>query len=622
MPKQNHHIVAVDGLRALAILGVLAYHTRPALLSGGLLGVTVFFVLSGFFTTRGLLRRFSGHHFNFPKLYLKRLKRLWPAVLTTVALVAPATYLASPSLLHKVQQDALPSAVFASNWVYIARHSSYFEAAGLPSPLTHLWYTSLIMQFAIIWPLMLAGIMLVCKTRIGRLAWTAGLIVVSTVEMSVMAQAGLEISRMYYGLDTRLGEILVGAFLAILLADEAQGGLRAHEPALPPVLRRLGQGNAPAWLGLAMLVILGAAFVLINGRMLGLYEGGFLVTAIATAILLWSAMKPTWLSRALGCKPLQYLGSRSFSLYLVHYPLLEFMNPATRVTKLQWWEWIVQFAIILIFAELFYQFIEAVRGTPLVPWVSREIQSIHDGQLRPGAIAGSIIGAVMALVLAFAPIPWESIAQTRAEQLRPELKQSSQTQPTATPTVTPKPEEQPAKPQVQAAVVPKNLDADRWHCTPEQCDAHVLVVGDSVTEGARPALQQAFPQAVIDAQVSRSFLAGIGIVRDQVAATNPQLVVVALGANDLVTEDELNEMLDAVDGRPLYLITPCAPVEWVDPNVTSYFEFAKKHPNVGIIDWHATAASHIEYLVDDGTHLTPAGMEGFAQLIKAACCPQ
>ncbi|EFA22842.1 acyltransferase [Bifidobacterium gallicum DSM 20093 = LMG 11596] len=621
-------------MRALAIIGVIAYHTRPSLLKGGLLGVTLFFVMTGFFTTRSLLRAYARHHFDFPRTLIKRLKRLWPAVLTVVALVAPLTYLIAPSLLHKVQQDALPSALFASNWVYIARHTSYFEAAGLPSPLTHLWYTSLIMQFAVVWMLVLAAIVVCCKSRRMRMLCVLVLIVLSTSEMAVLYETGHEISRMYYGLDTRAAEILVGALLAMMMAPESDGGSREREPGLPPEPQWMR--GVSAWVGAALLCGIIAAFVLVDGRGAGLYEGGFLLTAIASAIVVWTCTKSTWLSRVLGCKPLLYLGSRSFSLYLVHYPLLEFMNPATRVTRVQWWEWIVQFAIILIVGELFYQCIEALRGAPWLPWMRSTLRTFHDGALRPGAIVGAVLGALTALVLAFAPVPWAQLAQTRAEQLRPELVAAAKASPSAQPSqapASPAPESKddaaqpsaspsPAAPQVQAAIVPKNLQPERWRCTADSCDARVLIVGDSVTEGAQPVLQQQFPNAVIDAQVSRSFLAGIDIVRNQVAAHDPQLVIVALGSNDLVNQRELDLMLDAVGGRPLYLITPRAPVEWVEPDVATFNAYAQQHDNVGIIDWHALTAQHPEYLVDDGTHLTPAGEEGFTALIKDACCPR
>lgn len=136
----SSRILPLDGLRALAIIGVVFYHTRPSLLSGGFLGVTLFFVLAGYFATRSMVRELKDTgSFDYRRYLVKRLRRLMPPVLATIALTALAVYIASPSLLPKLQADALPSALFVSNWSYIFRKVSYFDAAGLPSPTCGTW---------------------------------------------------------------------------------------------------------------------------------------------------------------------------------------------------------------------------------------------------------------------------------------------------------------------------------------------------------------------------------------------------------------------------------------------------------------------------------------------------
>ena len=125
----------IDGLRAVAILGVVAFHTRPSLLEGGFIGVTMFFVITGFLATRSVIRAVDSHGtFQYGRYLGRRIKRLWPATLATIALTAPFAWLFAPSLLDKVRTDALPGALFASNWVNIFRKLPYFAAAGLPSP--------------------------------------------------------------------------------------------------------------------------------------------------------------------------------------------------------------------------------------------------------------------------------------------------------------------------------------------------------------------------------------------------------------------------------------------------------------------------------------------------------
>ena len=143
------HFRGIDGLRALAILGVIAFHTRPSLLQGGFIGVTMFFVITGFLATRSVLNMVDRTgSFGYGRYLIRRITRLWPVMLATIAVVPWLTWMFAPSLLQKVVSDSLPSALFASNWVYIFRKVPYFEAAGLPSPLTHLWFLGVTMQFA------------------------------------------------------------------------------------------------------------------------------------------------------------------------------------------------------------------------------------------------------------------------------------------------------------------------------------------------------------------------------------------------------------------------------------------------------------------------------------------
>ncbi|RDX09530.1 acyltransferase, partial [Bifidobacterium longum] len=160
------HFRGIDGLRALAILGVIAFHTRPSLLQGGFIGVTMFFVITGFLATRSVLNMVDRTgSFGYGRYLIRRITRLWPVMLATIAVVPWLTWMFAPSLLQKVVSDSLPSALFASNWVYIFRKVPYFEAAGLPSPLTHLWFLGVTMQFYLVWPLLMVVLGKITKSK-------------------------------------------------------------------------------------------------------------------------------------------------------------------------------------------------------------------------------------------------------------------------------------------------------------------------------------------------------------------------------------------------------------------------------------------------------------------------
>ncbi|PAU67697.1 acyltransferase family protein [Bifidobacterium criceti] len=642
------HIRAIDGLRALAILGVILYHMRPQLASGGFLGVTVFFVISGFLITRGMLGLLDARRFSYPRFMDRRARRIWPPVLTTIAFAAVIVYTWAPSLLLKLRADAVPSALFYSNWSYIFRHVSYFDAAGLPSPLTHLWYTSLIMQFYLLWPLLFALIARVVRRTWARACTIAVLIAISTADMAMLYAPGRDTSRIYYGLDTRAAELLVGALLAVLVHRTSGDGDGLALPAAWRAWSRDVHVGARTVTVRAHTVVDCCAFVCaaaivismftVDASSAWMYHGGFLLYAALTALMVWAGMHGGAFRRAMGVKALAYLSSRSFSLYLVHYPLILVMNPATRATT-PWWMVLGQFAIILIVGEVFHQTIEALRGAPWLPWLKRTHDNPQRTQ-RPGAFIGAVTGVVIIIVMML-PLPWRTLMHDRAVALRPELgmtaeqakheldamrKQQMSSPPPkplqTAPTPTAKPE--PPKPKVDALKAPDNLDPARWHCdnAAGTCDARMLIIGDSVTEGVAPVLTQHFPNAHVDGAVSRQFGAGVDMLTQFLTSEDPQVIIFALGTNGPPTQQAVDEVIRLANGRPLYFLTTRAPVAWIEQTNQMFLDAAHAHGNVGVIDWSGLSGAHPEYLYDDGTHPNELGAQAYAQMILRAVCPQ
>ena len=613
---QTARIGAIDGLRALAIAGVVLYHMRPSVLTGGFLGVSVFFVITGFLATRGLMRSLGRDGIRaYPRYALRRVVRLLPSVLTVIGITAVLTYLVSPSLLPKVQADALPSALFFSNWSYIFRKVSYFAAAGLPSPLTHLWFLGVTMQFYLTWPLVLLILIRLCPTRRRASAVVAVLALVSTLAMALMYDPAGDTARVYYGTDTRAAELLAGALFALAAPDV--GTVLRH-------MAERGSARALDIAGIILMVALGFGFAFADGEASWLYRGGYLLVALATVALLASAMIPgSLIGRALSARPLVWLGSRSFSLYLVHYPLLILMNPAARTTAVTWWEQVVQIVIILAVSEIFYRFVERPLRLSASPVK-------ETSQLRVLPYLLPALGGVAAIALAFAPVDWSAIAQARAEALRPELAgqeqdpsqagtdkngaQSEQTDENAKP--------QPTGP--DAEKIPANLGASDWtyDAATGTCNADVLIIGDSVTEGAASALSSMLPNAYVDGKVSRQLAAGPEVyAQDAAAGHGGSAVIVALGGNSLIRDkSQVQAMIDAVGGKPLFFVTIRSPYPLQDINNQILRDFANANDNVGIIDWKGASEGHSEYLVDDGVHLTEAGQRAFAELMRKALC--
>lgn len=658
MPQSSRtttRIRALDGIRALAIIAVVLYHMRPAVLTGGFIGVTVFFVLSGFLITRSVLRELSRERrFSYLRYLRRRLLRLWPPVLVTIAGAALFSYIFAPSLLPKVQADALPAALFASNWVYIFREVPYFAASGLPSPLTHLWYLGVLAQFYLLWPFILLALR---RVRYSTVRIVAGLALASALLMAVLFFAGPDSTRAYYGLDTRAAELLIGALAALVSPYIASLWSRADSttPQLPArsatsaFALRVGTGAA--------LLALLALAVWADGESALTYAGGLTTTALLTALIVLTVHNPRLgLSRVLASAPFAYVGSRSFSLYLVHYPLLLFMNPATRTAEISGAAKIGQLLVVGLVAELFYRCVEhpsarlaragwraGLRSwwTSLGTWRSdmrtwcagsrnwRNLRSFAGkNQLSDTAFAVlSAVSLLLVTLLAFAPISWQRLADSRAVALRPELAAPAPaiSAPAATSAApTPSPTPAPGALQPIATKVPGNLDASAWSKDPATgvCGANAVMIGDSVTLGATEALKEVLPNSVVDGKVSRQFTAGAEVFAErQALGEKPRVLIYALGSNGAIGgEADIQKLVDAAQGLPVYFVTNRSPLPAQNPNNELLKAYAASHPNVGIIDWWAATEGHEEFLRDDGIHLTPTGQQHFATLIQQALC--
>jgi peptidoglycan/LPS O-acetylase OafA/YrhL len=341
------YLPGVDGLRALAVLAVLLYHAELPWIGGGFLGVDVFFVISGYLITSLLLAEWSQRgHIDMPAFWLRRARRLLPALFLLMAVTLIFAIVALSSEVAGLRDDALAALGYATNWYLIFSHQSYFEMMGRPSLFRHLWSLAVEEQFYIVWPLLLSAMLWLWRPRYVLLAVLAGA-VASTVLMALLYQPDADPSRVYYGTDTRGVGLLAGAALAFVWAPGKIGGrARVHPLAIDVA-------------GLSALGVLFYTFLRLDGHQSFLYQGGFALVAVASAGVIAAVVHPRGhLGWVLGRQPLRWLGLRSYGVYLWHWPVFMLTRPDLDVPFDGLPLLALRFGVTLTIAELSYRLVE------------------------------------------------------------------------------------------------------------------------------------------------------------------------------------------------------------------------------------------------------------------------
>src|SRR6478736_727104 len=361
--RPSRYLPALDGLRALAVVSVIAFHAELPKCGGGFLGVEVFFVVSGYLITSLLLdeQRSSGR-IDLPRFWLRRARRLLPALFSTLLASLVLSLTVAPDSLSGTRSDSAAALLYVSNWWQIIHHHSYFMDVDRPPLLLHLWSLSVEEQFYLVWPLAVALFGRAAWRRVPRVALLLG--AASTLWMAWLYDPASDPTRVYVGSDTRLSGLLLGAALSVFV------------PAFAP-RERVGRRTrfmreALGGFGLMALVWLGAR---LTSHDPFLYRGGLLLVDVASAALITGLITNTTLSRILGAEPWAWLGRRSYGLYLWHWPIFavtrpEFDLPLQGAPLLA-----VRLLLTFVASELCYRFVEQpIRAGALArlrarPWV-------------------------------------------------------------------------------------------------------------------------------------------------------------------------------------------------------------------------------------------------------------
>ncbi len=391
MPKpvgsDQRYMPGLDGLRAIAVLAVIAFHEQFSWAPGGLLGVGVFFTLSGYLITdlllSGWLATGRAHLANF---WLRRARRLLPALFVMLAVVTAWVTLLDRARLSGLRGPVAAAATYWSNWYLIVKDQSYFSRFAPPQPLDHLWSLAVEEQFYLIWPwVLLAGLYLIRRRRSARaISWlalpTLVLAAGSAVLMWLLYHPAVDPTRVYEGTDTRACGLLIGAALAMVWSSgRAARSARGVQRAL----------DVPGFIGLAVIAVL---IWRVGQYDSFLYHGGLVVLSVATAAVVAAAACPaTLVGAALSWSPLRWIGVRSYGIYLWHYPVIVLTTPANSTEDLPRAAWQVAASIAL--AALSWKYVEEPVRHGAIERAWRRIRSRKLAGLAPPKLAAAAAGA-------------------------------------------------------------------------------------------------------------------------------------------------------------------------------------------------------------------------------------
>lgn len=604
--NKSKYLPSIDSLRALAVLAVIIYHVDVNYLPGGFLGVDLFFVLSGYLISSLIIKEFrKTGTVNLYNFYIRRARRLLPAVyfMITVGLVVMVLF--NEVLLRKGHLDAIFGYIYSSNWWYIFHKLDYFDSFGAQSPFKHLWSLAIEEQFYMIFPLLFLLVNRKKKSKDGTyklnknfLYVVLGLILVSLIAHILLFDIN-NISRIYFGTDTRAFSLLVGVAGAILYPME-----RLHAKVTPQ------QNMIYSVVSLVSIATLITVMIYTSEYNTLLYRGGFLLVAILGLIVIISSGKQhTLMSRLLSFKPIVFIGKISYSLYLWHFPVLVLTTPVSEIGNPNIIFVILRVILTFILATASYVFVETpIRKLGFKNYINVIFKKLKKRSRKSRKIYAGVVGLVSILFLMGIfgkSVPFISTAFVK------EMEANKETQ------FVNNGNNKDNNQEKSSDSNKDNKDNKEDKKNSDKKYSSVLVMGDSLTVDIGEKFQELYPGAVIDGKIGRQLYVAVEEAKSYSKYNNENSAIIfQLGTNGPFTESQIEELVKQFDKADIYFVNIKVPRAWEKTVNAALKETQEKHSNVKIIDWYSVANSTKDLFEPDRVHLNQEGIAEMVTLIE------
>ena len=601
--NKSKYLPSIDSLRALAVLAVIIYHVDVNYLPGGFLGVDLFFVLSGYLISSLIIKEYrKTGSLNLYNFYIRRARRLLPAVyfMITVGLVVMVLF--NEVLLRKSHLDAIFGYIYSSNWWYIFHKLDYFDSFGAQSPFKHLWSLAIEEQFYMIFPLLFLLVNRKKKSKDGTyklnknfLYVVLGLILVSLIAHILLFDIN-NISRIYFGTDTRAFSLLVGVVGAILYPME-----RLYAKVTPQ------QNMLYSVVSLVSIATLITVMIYTSEYNTWLYRGGFLLVAILGLIVIISSGKQhTLMSRLLSFKPVVFIGKISYSLYLWHFPVLVLTTPVSEIGNPNIIFVVLRVILTFVLATASYVFVETpIRKLGFKNYINVIFKKLKKRPRKSRKVYAGIVGLVSILFLMGIfgkSVPFISTAFVKEMEANKETQFVNNGN---------------NKDNNQEKSSDSNKDNKEDKKNSDKKYSSVLVMGDSLTVDIGEKFQELYPGAVIDGKIGRQLYVAVEEAKSYSKYNNENSAIIfQLGTNGPFTESQIEELVKEFDKADIYFVNIKVPRAWEKTVNTALKETQEKYSNVKLIDWYSVANSTKDLFEPDRVHLNQEGIAEMVTLIE------
>lgn len=567
-------IYGLDGLRAFAILGITIFHMFPDFLPGGYLGVVLFFVITGFLLTFRNGKKITNKDFSWSQYYLSRIKRIYPPLLIVIFLTFAIFFFWMPNALAGMRAEAISILLGFNNWWQIFLNMDYFTRALNASCFSHFWFLGIEIQFYILFPFLLWFLYRI-RYKKGSLFMIKAMTILTlifTVLMPLYYLLGFDITRIYYGTDTRLFSLFAGMLIGLIY--------KYH-----------WKNKFSTGISIGILAIFVILYFTLDGQNPALYLG--IMAFVTLLAMIWIQIignRKSFLDHPF----LKWISKHSYTLYLWQYPIIYiFQYHNFNSTGFM----ILEVVILILLTIWTDWFLTLFSKKSLKTYTIKMRKMI----LVQGLVAFILLGVGIYACITSPEADTQEL-QERIQKNREAISQQPKTKEISTSEKTDN----------------KQYDYSQTGNSAPVSKKGLVFIGDSVLLASAEAVQKDYPDAIINAEVSRHMGQEQEPLQKIIDDGNlHDTIIIALGSNGVIYPELAEQLLNMIgDSHSIFWVNNhCPGLSWQDSNNEYLNEISETHSNVTIVDWHNAVSQHPEWLGQDGIHPTEEGSQAYIDII-------